>query len=304
MTQKAADIIVPELVLSACSVEEHCRALREIARIPFWWYQGTSKVFGNFSLPFQDSEGNWWYQVKPGLCWAVDCFTPIVPDRARPGFTKTFLGYQHVVSNDAEANSALVINSIMDLSAYDQSAINSKRRNAIRKGLKCCSLSVETDPDRETLDGCREAWEELTERTGWKGKVKQDWFDVTWKFLALCPGVSIIVGRDAESGRVAGFLVTKIIGETAYVDTIASCSGMLHMNVNDAVMYAFLMNAKNLPGVTRAHYAIKSKVTRLEKFKTSLGFVPDPFPARLRLRPIVGWALRRFRRSDGVFRRR
>ncbi|HNX26109.1 MAG TPA: hypothetical protein PKK48_01750 [Phycisphaerae bacterium] len=306
MAQNASEIEFPELKLSGASVSQHCEALREIGKLPFWWYIGASGIFGNYSLPFSDSNGNWWYQVKPGLCWPADCFAAIDADSACPQLTKTFLGYQHVVAGEPQADSHLVINAILDLSAYGTESINAKRRNAIRKGFRSCILTVETGPDDETLDGCRLAWNDLTRRTGWKHAQNPDEFNESWRLLAKCPGTSIIVARDSENGQVAGFLVTKIIGDTAYVDTIASRTDMLSVNPNDAVMYAFLMNAKNLPGVTKAHYAIKSNVTMLEKFKTGLGFVPNPFPARTVFRPGVGLALKllkpkHYNRMMGIF---
>ena len=292
MVQKASQIDVPELMLDRCTVEEHCLGLRERCDLPFWWYQGTSRILGNFSLPFQDKNGNWWYQVKVGLCWPADCFRPIEPDLARPPYNKSFLGYQHVVENQGDVNSHLVINAILDLKGYNADSINAKRRNAIRKGVRSCTLEVLTKPSDDALRGCLRAWNELSARTGWKHACDEKTFFESWRMLVDCPGTSIIVGKDNESGEVAGFLVTKIIGDTAYVDTIASRTDMLRTNVNDAVMYAFLINAAKVPQVTKAHYAIKSTVSRLEKFKSGLGFDPHPFPIRTRLRFGVGAMLK------------
>ena len=280
MPSKLVEIETPLLDLKHCTVSEHAEALVGIRHLPFWWYQGRSKVFGNYSLPFRDSSGIWWYQVKPGLCWTVDCFRPVSPDRPRLPYSKTFFGYQHVVPDEAAANGHLVINAIRDLKAYGPSSVNAKRRNAIRKGFSLCTLEVVRRLDHNVLDGCRKAWNDLSSRTGWKHALDKNTFERTWKILAECPGVSIITGRDKKSGEVAGFLVTKIIGNTAYVDTIASRSDLMSSNVNDAVMYAFLAHAARLEGVAQAHYAIKSNVTTLEKFKTGLGFEPYPFPAR------------------------
>ena len=306
MGKQIASIDVPDITLSSCSVDRHCAALCEMKVIPFWWYIGKSRLFGNYSIPFKGKNDNWWYRVKPGLCWAADVLAPVSPDDARPHLSKSFLGYQHVVADRGLANSTFVINAITNLPEYDASTINAKRRNAVRKGLNCCDLSSETSPDAEILDGCRKAWEDLTHRTGWKGEVGKEWFNESWKLLAACPGTSIIVGRETESGEVAGFLVTKIIGDTAYVDTIASRSDMLRTNVNDAILYVFLCNAKKLEGVTKAHYAIRSNVTMLEKFKTGLGFTPHPFPARTVFRPGIGLALKLLKRNHynrmmGVF---
>lgn len=291
MAQNACEIEFPQLDLSHASVQEHCEALRTMGRLPFWWYIGGS-VFGNYSLPFSDKNGNWWYQVKPGLCWPADCFAPMDAKSARPPLAKSFLGYQHMVADQSQANSHLLINAILDLSLYGSESINTKRRNAVRKGFRSCELSVQTRPDKETLEGCLKAWNDLTQRTGWKHTQNAGEFFESWRLLAKCPGTSIIVCSTIESRNVVGFLVTKIIGDTAYVDTIASRTDLLSVNPNDALMYAFLMNAKNLPGVNKAHYAIKSSVAMLEKFKTGLGFTPHPLPARTVFRPGVGFGLK------------
>jgi len=306
MADQPREIDVPALKLNACCVEEHCRALLGLQRLPFWWYQGRSAVFGNFSLPFQDGAGHWWYQVKPGFCWPADCFRPMDPSRARPRFGRTFIGWQHVVADEAAANSRLTTNAILDLAAYGAHAIDAKRRNAVRKGFKACDLEVLSSLDERTLAGCRAAWNDLTARTRWKHAADERGFAESWRLLLDVPGVSIIVGREHVSGEVAGFLVTKIIGDTAYVDTIASRTDYLRTNVNDAVMYAFLVNAARLEGVSKGHYAIKSNVVNLERFKTGLGFVPHPFPARLRVRAGLATLMRllvpaKFNRLIGRF---
>lgn len=284
MTAGPQEISVPDLRLKACSVDEHARALIEMRRLPFWWYQGTSRIFGNYSIPFQDEAGRWWYQVKPGLCWAVDCFRPVRPDSVKMPFGKACFGFQHVVENDTQANSHLVINAILDLGSYGLGFIDRKKRSNVRRGLEHCELSLLESFDEVVFEGCRAAWNDLSTRTGWKHRVDKAEFHESWKLLVSCAGVSVLVGRDRKSGQVAGFLITKIIGDTAYVDTIASRTDMLSLHINDAMMYSFLAASSRLPGVGKAHCAIKSYVEPLERFKVSLGFKPHPFPARTRLK--------------------
>lgn len=277
-------IEVPELALNACSVEEHCKALIELRRLSFWWYQGTSRIFGNFSLPFMDKKGNWWYQAKPGLCWPVDALKLIEPANACPPFKKAYFGYQHLVADESEANSRLIFNVISDFENYGIEKLKGKRRNKIRNGLKNCSLDLLETYIKETFDECRLAWNDLSARTGWKHAAKEKVFGEEWHMLLDCPGVSIIVARERKTGKVAGFMITKIIGDTAYSDTIAARSDMLHTKVNDALRYSFLANAKKLPGVKKAYSAIKSTLKGLELFKSELGYEPYPFPARTELR--------------------
>jgi len=289
---KPEEIEAPALKLKHCSVEEHARGLLALKRLPFWWHQGVHPLFGNYSLPFRDESGNWWYQVKPGLSWPVDLLGAIARESARPPYMKTFLGYQHVVPDEAAADSRLVINAILDLAAYGAGQVSHNRRKMVRKGFKRCTLEVLKSFEEQAVRQCHRAWNDLTTRTGWRKPVEWALFEETWRMVFDCPGLSVIAGRDKESGEIAGFLITKIVGDTAHGDTIASRTDLLGTNVNDAVVYAFLKNAARLPGVRKANYAIKSYVTKLEQFKEGIGFKPHPFPARTCLRPGVGLALR------------
>ena len=106
------------------------------------------------------------------------------------------------------------------------------------------------------------------------------------------PGTTILTGKDLASGKRAGFLIVKLIGDTAFVDTIASHTELLHANVNDALMYCFLVSAKAVPGIHKAHYAIKSYDRHLEDFKKSVGFTQTNYPAYTCLRPGVRPALK------------
>ncbi|MCK4626689.1 MAG: hypothetical protein KAV00_15350 [Phycisphaerae bacterium] len=294
MISKPTEIDAPQLALNSCSVEEHCRALCRIKKLPFWWHQGTSKMFGNFSVPFCDANGVWWYQVKPGLCWMVECFRPLDPAQVSLPFRKAFLGYQHVVANEAAADSHLCINSIRNLSNYGSGSLSKNRRKVIRRGIKNCQFEIFESHNVDLLSGCHVAWNDLTTRTGWRHAVNKDTFTETWQMASECPGVSIIIGRDKQSGEVVGFLSTKIIGDTAHGDTIACRTDKLDSNFNDAIIYAFLINAGRIPGVTKVNYAIQSHVKALERFKAGMGFEAYPYPARTHLRWGIGSALRLF----------
>lgn len=311
MTQQAAPIAgessgVPKLALKRCSVEEHCEALRRVRVLPFWWHLGIHKLFGNFSIPFKGYFGNWWYQVKPGLAWTADCYQRLPPSGARPPLTWCVLGYQHMVPEEGEANSSLVINTIEDFQNYSEKRLDAERRKGIRRALKKCVVEVATDFDRETLTGCLAAWNELTERVHWRRPYTFGEFERSFRAKLDIPGADVVIGRDAESGQVAGFVITKVLGDTAYVDTIASRTELRHLRVNEAMEFSFLANAAKIPGVIRAHGAIKSYQVALEKFKQGLGFVPIAFPTFTRLRGPTEFLLKtmfpnKYRRMMGKF---
>lgn len=289
------DIEVPLPLLKSCTTQEHCRSLLAAGSLPFWWYQDLIDSGRHFSLPFQDSLGSWWYQVRRGYAWPVDAIDELPASGRSLPYAKSFLASQHVVPPGEASNSTLVINTITDLAAYSTGSIDDKRRNAIRKGAKSCEVISLQEVDDNLLPGIVQAWNDLVARTGWKSQRDARAIRDSWKQLLHLPAASILVAVERAGGQVAGFLITKIHGTTAYVDTIASNSNLLKNNPNDILMYTFIRAAQKLPGVTQVHYAIKSSVTALEDFKTSLGFAPHPFPAMLKARPGMMTLLRTFK---------
>jgi hypothetical protein len=273
----------PDLPLNACSVDEHCEALLKIRHLPFWWYQGTSTIFGNFSIPFQDKMGNWWYQVKPGFAWPVEIYKVFDPAAVKLPISRTFIGYQYLTTEEA-SESQVVINTNLNLKNYGPNSLKKDRRKGIRKGLARCSLTILEELNEEVLDGCMLAWNNLTARTGWKQPVKKDFFEQSWKEILGCPGYTIILAREKLSGQIAGFFITKIIGDTICGDTIAVRDDMLHTRANDALRYTFIINAATIPSVTKACCSVKSNDIDLENFKISLGYQPISFPAITKLR--------------------
>ena len=297
-SQKPAEIEYQPVPLRHAAVEEYCRALLEVRTASFWWYLGRSRFFGNYSLPFQDDRGRWWYQVKPGLCWPADFLAPIDLTTVSLPLRKRFLAYQHITGNSKSANSKLVINVINDLSTYSVATIDAKRRNSIRKGSRLCEVRLIERSDSDLFEECRETWNDLSARTGWKEPLERETFYESWSTLLDLPGTTIIVGFDEESGKVAGFLIVKVLDDTAYVDTIASRSSLLRTNVNDILLYSFIKSAQMVPGVRKVHYAIKSYIESLECFKTSFGFDPHTFPAYTCFLPGIEALLKIFRKAD------
>jgi hypothetical protein len=283
MSSKPLALEAPQLVLNACSVDEHCEALVKAGTLPYWWYQGTSSIFGNFSTPFRDNSDNWWYQVRPGFAWPVETYKLFDPTQVKLPISKTFVGYQCLTTEEASGN-RVVINTNLDLKNYGPDVLKKDRRKGVRKGLARCSLTMLGSLNDEILDGCVRAWNDLCARTGWKRPVAKDFFERSWNLILSTPGYSIILARDRSSGQIAGFFITKIIGDTICGDTIAVRDDMLQTRANDALRYAFIINAAKIPGVTKACCSVKSNDVGLEDFKASLGYEPISFPAFTKLR--------------------
>ncbi len=284
------DIEFPLIDLKHCTTDEYCRALVAEGDLPFWWQHETPPD-RNYAVPFQDTLGTWWYQVRPGYAWPADAVEAVPSPGRKLPYKKTYLAYQHVVPEAERSNGALVVNMILDLPAYGARSIGDKRR-AVRKGLKCCEvIAVETIDDRR-MPGALKCWNDLVSRTGWRTLRDEAYIRRTWERIIAMPGTTILLAIDREKDDVAGFLIIRTFGRTSYVDTIASNSDLLDSRPNDILMWTMLRNAQRIDGVTRAHYSIKSDVEALEKFKQSIGFEPVRFPAMLHARPGMMTALR------------
>ena len=283
-----------ELPIRAYTVEEHCQALVDMRRLPFWWHLGTHSIYGNYSVPFKDGNGVWWYQVKPGLCWPVEFYQPIPMNGSHPNIWKSYLGYQHITPNEEDADSHLVVNSIIDLKNYKLELLDKRRRTKVRTGLKNCSVEMLKQYDQNTVNDCLDAWNDLVRRTGWRTICSNKQFSETWRMLLEIPGISILVARDRETKRAWGFQILKVIGDTIYGDTIAVHSDGLHAQANDVLYYAWLSTGARIPEVTKANAALKSNVKSLEAFKIGIGFKHVVFPAVTRLRAPASIILRTF----------
>jgi hypothetical protein len=289
--------------LRQASVEEYCRALGHSQYSSFWWYFFEHAPF-RFSMPFKIRDATWWYQVKPGFCWPVEVLSPRREHPAGFPYCKSFIGYQYGVDG-LPHNSTQLINTIEDLPNYSSDSIDAKRRNAVRKGIRECAVEPLRGIDEATAAECCAVWNDFTRRTGWKHPIPEGLLRVSWNELLGLPGATILVGREIRSGRIAGFLITKLLGDTAFVDTLASRTDLLNVNINDALMFTFLASAQRLPGIKKAHFAIRSYDSHLEDFKTSIGFKPLPFPMVTVMRPGISPVLRRlfpsqYRRMTGA----
>jgi hypothetical protein len=280
-------IEIPEVNLDYASVDDHCNALRKINKAFFWWYMGAGNILWNFTLPFQDGDGRWWYQVKPGFCWPVDFLSPFKNRGKMMPLSKSFLGYQHILEDGEDANSKLIINVIDDLADVWQ-GLDCRKRQGIRKGANNCELALLTGSDYQTITECAEVWKNITARTGWKRPISREKFLESWGYFFEIPGVSVIVGRERKTGKVAGFMVTKIIGDTAYIDTIAASTEMLNTRINDLIMHSFIRNVARHKHVKKVHCAIMSYKSSLEKFKRGHGFTPYPYRSYTSFKPGVG----------------
>lgn len=273
-------IEVPGLLLNSCTVGEHCRFLRQVRKLPYWWYKDILGGCINYTLPFQDTHGSWWYQVRPGFCLPVELYTPIVCLKSRLPFKQSYIGYLHVTPDHASANGCIALNTVLGLKNYGPGRLSHNRRSKVRSSFKKCSLEVFTEADLSVLEQCRTIWCDLRTRSGWGKKVSPGRFHEEWRIMLDCPGQTIILAREKTSGVIAGFLITKILGDTLYCDTIAVHKKYLRLYTTHALFYAALVNAARMKGVVRAFSGIRSHIDSLERFKQGMGFSHAVLPTQ------------------------
>jgi hypothetical protein len=289
-TEIDASCEAPAVALAQAEEAEYCAYVRRSRHNEFWWYFNGLAPYRGFSRPFPDRDGRWWYCVKPGFAWPVDFFDPL-PDSARPG-RRSLLGWQFPVA-PARANSHVHLNVIQDLSGYTLEGIpGKKRRWTIRKSLREHVYATADPSDAAIAEEARTVWNSHVERTGWNKTMSASGFQASWGELAGCPGTTLLTARQrGEAAAVCAWLICRVIGRTAFIDTLASHSDRLGGAPNDGLVFTYLESASKL-GAGHAHYALKSSIASLEAFKQALGFTPLAFPTRLQLRPGVATALR------------
>jgi hypothetical protein len=278
-------------LLARTSEDAYCRAARDMRHNDFWWYYNGLTSWAGVWKPYQDRRGRCWYHVKPGFAWPViDYFSPI--ERLEDVMPqKLLLGWQAPVPA-AQADSRVWLNVIHDLSGYDLSRVASNKRRAIRKGFRSLTIEV-VDPSQTALaeEAC-EVWNSHVERTGWNKTMATDRFVNTWRELAHWPGTTVITARDPlKNNELCAWLIARVIDDTVFVDTIASHTDRLTNRPNDTIIFHCLASAAAM-GIRQAHYSLKSRLTSLEAFKESLGFVAHPFPSNLKLHWPIGPILR------------
>lgn len=275
--------------LARTTETEYCLAAQRARHNEFWWYFNKTSLYRGSSRPFRDSDGRWWYQVKPRFAWPVDFFTPLerIPTSAGK---RGLVGRQWPVPEE-QANSRVVFNVITDLAAYSLDSVASNKRRAVRKGLAGLALGVESTGDPRLMIEAREVWNSHVARTGWNRPMQLGEFADSWTELAEWPGTTLVTAREKEDGLLCAWLLVRVIDSTCFIDTLASHTERRSSRPNDAIIFASLVSAAAL-GIPRAHYSLKSRVKTLEDFKRSVGLSSVGFPACLKLAPGVGPVMR------------
>jgi len=291
MTKNVKEIEYVKINMNCSSIFDYCAYMQKSKYNGFWWYLLPEKFFGNYSKPFQNQYGEWFFWIKPFFCWPVDF---LKNQASKPILSKSILGYQ-LRSDHENSNSFFSFRMIYDLKNYSEENISAKRRNLIRKGIERSYINTIDINNYEIIEHCLNIWNEHSARTGWKRKLNYNYFFSSWNELLQCPGTTILYIKEKETSRIIGWLIVKIIGEMAFIDTIATSTEKGRTNPNDSLIYTAIMNLKDIPKVKCVQYGLSSPIESLENFKESIGFKIIKLPSFLHVNPILKIFLKSFK---------
>lgn len=293
MSNTAAAMDIPRIALKPTSTSDYCESVLSIRGMETWWWLHGLAPYRGYSRPFRDRDGHWWWRAKPQFAWTMDFLQPLERAPRLPKF-KRLLGYQYPVEGKL-ANSLVHFNIIHHLEGYDLERVASQKRRAIRKGLKQLNI-VALDPcDPQDAQQANEVWNSHVERTGWNSAFDGRAFAEHWRPLADMAATNVVGARDKQTGVLCAWLITRTVGGTVYVDTIASHTQRLEHRPNDTLIFSMLYNAARSEGVRHANYSLRSDLAPLEKFKQSLGFESGGLPACVQVNWLAALALRQFK---------
>ncbi len=235
-------------------------------------------------LHFHD--GVWWDQIYPGFARPAFKFRALVPRTVRPARSQSWLGYSHFVSETGQGNGAVryMVLAGDDLRDFGMARLDSKKRNQVRKGLKCCEVR-----DMSDLESCLEDAREVCVSHAQRGASSRKAFHAspdffrnqadTWRMQMrrdFAGGGRSWYGAWHE-GRLIAYLVTLQVEDTVLVEKMKLHTDFLAFCPSDALYFHVLSRIAQDSACLRV---INSSPQRpgLDRFKEQFLFKATPLP--------------------------
>ncbi len=250
----------------------------------------TSEVFieqlRNLDVKMHYHDCVWWKAHAPFYYKPALEFQEIKPGAARPSVMRALAGYSHMVPAGVKSNRSLFyeIYEHPEGVVYEINSLISKKRNQVRKGLRCCEIRR-----IEELESHIESLKEINiivrERIGvglpatyytehfseWRRRM------LTYFHLPNRDWWGAFVG-----GRLMGYYYSYAIEEMLVIDTAKVHTDALSLNASDALVFTLIEDAINRKGCRRIVYGDWTPDDeRLTRFKEQYGFIRKEYPAFL-----------------------
>jgi len=242
------------------------------------------------------SDHVWWKKLRTGFWWPID-FSGAIDIGKKPPMMR-FWGYQHLDCS-GRANSKLRYMFIANLQEYGLDVLKPNDRNEIRQSFRNLTIRKIRDFDEKEARRARECWNDLVERTNWRDKMSEEVFLRYWKNLLTLPGHNVI--GSYYDGQLVGWLVGVIYNNgNCYITRYASLTSFFKLRVNNGLVFAFLISAKQFCAKTVNFGLFIPDRPGLDKFKMNMGFKLMAFPAYTFINPVIRpFVLRLFGREIG-----
>jgi hypothetical protein len=197
------------------------------------------------------NDGIWWERHYLGYCKPVFEFRPFSPGQARPKFSKSFLGYSHQVSDGSQANRVLEVMALQGdaLRSFSLDALDGKKRNQVRKGLKNCEVRRITNL-RASLEDVRQINISQAERqmeTGSFGKPARYYTEQAEEWKREIELWFRLPGREwwgAFVGeRLGAYMITFQVEAVRFMFVMKTHSDFLRLCLTDAIYFTVLKQA-------------------------------------------------------------
>lgn len=235
-------------------------------------------------LHFHD--GVWWDQVYPGYARPAFKFRTLVPGAARPARAQALFGYSHFVPETGmgNASAAYMVLEGDDLRDFGMPRLDSKKRNQVRKGQKCCEVRTISD-----LEGCLEDAREVCVSHSLRGASSRKAYHVSHTFfIDQADTWRAQMRRDFagggrqwfgawHAGRLIAYLVTLQVESVLLVEKMKLHSDYLSLCPSDALYFHVLSQFAQDPSCLRIFNSSPQR-PGLDRFKEQFLFKATPVP--------------------------
>lgn len=242
------------------------------------------------------NDGVWWLKVRPFFFQPANPWQVIEPDKAKPKFIKSFLGYSHLVSEVKYANKSrpkLVLGR-EKLENFGIQSLSSKRRSTVRKGLKlnqvkkidCIDTYIN---DIQSISISTAARTKHGKPAHYYTKEYEKWKQFIVKLSKLTTGEWWGAFFD---NKLIAYVYTFHVDDVVTISAAKSHSDYLDKCPNDALIFTIVDYCKNLPNCRKIDYGDWSTNNpNLNDFKQRFGFEKVDLPIYLNLNPMVKVAI-------------
>jgi hypothetical protein len=238
------------------------------------------------------NEGVWWSKIAPFFYKPANPFQVVESGKSRPKMRKALLGYSHIVNDKKAANrywSVLQMNQER-LKKFEMKSLSSSKRAQVRKGLKLTEIKA-IENIETVIEDIKNICVSAALRTQ-HGKPPEyytthynEWKSWIIKLFKLSGGEWL---GSFYNGALIAYYYTVQIEDTMIIQAAKSHTDFLDRCPNDALLYVFLSNCRNLNDCSTVIFGDWSNdAPSLNIFKQKYGFEKTDLPGYVKYNPLV-----------------